>query len=62
MVGTAGRRIVGFDVRSPGAPLFERESSLKYQTRALRCSPDGEGFAVASIEVKAPARTRTGDW
>jgi len=51
VVGTAGRHIVGFDVRNLTAgPLFDRESSLKYQTRCLRCFPDGEGFAVASIE------------
>jgi hypothetical protein len=31
VVGTAGRRIVGFDVRNLTAgPLFDRESSLKY--------------------------------
>jgi hypothetical protein len=30
VVGTAGRRIVGFDVRNLTAgPLFDRESSLK---------------------------------
>ena len=28
----------------------QRESSLKYQTRCVRCHPDGTSFAVASIE------------
>lgn len=27
-----------------------RESSLKYQTRCVAAYPDGQGFAVASVE------------
>jgi len=51
VVGTAGRRVVCYDLRNlHGPPLWERESSLKFQTRALRCFPDGQGFALASIE------------
>lgn len=50
VVGTAGRRILCYDIRNLTSPLFDRESSLKYQTRAIRSFPDGEGFAVASIE------------
>jgi cell cycle arrest protein BUB3 len=50
VVGTAGRRIVCYDIRNLTVPIFDRESPMKYQTRAIRCFPDGEGFAVASIE------------
>lgn len=62
VVGTSERRIVCFDPRamkaydaadpagSATAPLFDRPSALDYQTRAVRCSPDGEGFVVGSIE------------
>jgi len=51
VVATAGRRIQAFDVRHlGGGPLLDRESSLKYQTRCLRCFPDDLGFAVGSIE------------
>ncbi|KAF2482954.1 nuclear pore complex subunit [Neohortaea acidophila] len=31
-------------------PWQERESSLKFMTRAIECMPDGEGFATSSIE------------
>ena len=28
----------------------ERESSLRYQTRCLRCYPDATGYAMGSVE------------
>ncbi|KAK5144212.1 mitotic spindle checkpoint protein Bub3 [Rachicladosporium monterosium] len=31
-------------------PWQQRESSLKFMTRAIACMPDGEGFATSSIE------------
>lgn len=31
-------------------PWQERESSLKFMTRAIQCMPDGTGFATSSIE------------
>lgn len=34
----------------PPPPLQERESSLKFMTRAIKCMPHGEGFASGSIE------------
>lgn len=35
----------------PGAkPEQERESPLKFQTRTVCCFPDGQGFAVGSVE------------
>ena len=62
VVGTSERRILCFDTRmlkaldpskpedSNTPPTFDRESFLRFQTRAVRCSPDGESFAVSSIE------------
>ena len=44
VVGTAGRHVLLFDARaSLGAPTQARESSLKYQTRCIRCFVDGTG-------------------
>lgn len=50
VVGTSERSILIFDTRSLPEPAQKRESSLKFQTRCLRMFPDGEGFAVSSIE------------
>lgn len=59
----AGRRIVCFDPRMLGAgAVFDRESSLKYQTRCVRCFPDGQGFAVASIEGRVALEYFDPDW
>lgn len=33
-----------------GQPEQTRESSLKYQTRCIRCYPNGTGYALSSIE------------
>lgn len=33
-----------------GRPEQERESSLKFQTRCVRCFPDATGYALASVE------------
>lgn len=33
-----------------GQPEQTRESSLKYQTRCIRCYPNGTGYALGSIE------------
>ena len=33
-----------------GLPENERESSLRYQTRCLRCYPDATGYAMGSVE------------
>ncbi|PLW13882.1 hypothetical protein PCANC_14356 [Puccinia coronata f. sp. avenae] len=34
----------------PPPPLQERESSLKFMTRSIKCIPRGEGYASGSIE------------
>lgn len=33
-----------------GQPEQRRESSLKFQTRCVRCFTDGAGYALASVE------------
>ncbi|KAG8826384.1 hypothetical protein FRB91_002163 [Serendipita sp. 411] len=50
VVAMGGRQISVYDIRNMGKPTQERESSLRFMTRALACMPSGEGFALASIE------------
>ncbi|CAG7849792.1 Mitotic checkpoint protein BUB3.2 AltName: Full=Protein BUDDING UNINHIBITED BY BENZYMIDAZOL 3.2 [Serendipita indica DSM 11827] len=50
VVAMGGRKINIYDVRKMEKPTQERESSLRFMTRALACMPSGEGFAIASIE------------
>lgn len=50
VIGTAHRHIHVYDVRNMKQPFQRRESSLKFQTRAIRCFPDAKGFVVSSIE------------
>lgn len=50
VVGTAGRHVLIWDLRQMHAPVEQRESSLKYQTRCIRCFPNGQGYILGSIE------------
>lgn len=50
VVGTAGRKILVWDIRNMSFTLQKRESNLKYQTRAIRCFPNKQGFVLSSIE------------
>lgn len=50
LVGTAGRKILVWDIRNMAYTLQKRDSNLKFQTRAIRCFPNKFGFAVSSIE------------
>jgi len=50
VVGTAGRKVWVWDLRNMASPLQKRESSLKYQTRCLRCFPNKTGYVMSSIE------------
>eukprot|EP00898_Chlorokybus_atmophyticus_P000287 jgi/Chlat1/1259/Chrsp115S00762 len=50
VVGTAGRHVLIYDLRNMSVPEQQRESSLKYQTRSIRCYPDNTGYALASVE------------
>ena len=49
VVGTAGRRVLVWDLRNMNSALQKRESSLKYQTRCIKCFP---GYVLSSIEGK----------
>jgi len=50
VVGTACRKVLVWDLRNMAGPQQKRESSLKFQTRCVRCSPDKLGYVVSSIE------------
>jgi cell cycle arrest protein BUB3 len=50
VVATAGRHITVYDLRHMPHPEQHRESSLKYQTRCVRCYPNGTGYALSSVE------------
>ena len=53
IVGTAGRRVLVWDLRNMGYVQQRRESSLKYQTRCIRCFPNKQGYVLSSIEGRA---------
>ncbi|RWS06597.1 mitotic checkpoint protein BUB3-like protein [Dinothrombium tinctorium] len=50
VVGTAGRRVLVWDLRNMSYVQQRRESSLKYQTRCIRCFPNKQGYVLSSIE------------
>ncbi|KAL4419466.1 hypothetical protein ABPG77_008268 [Micractinium sp. CCAP 211/92] len=52
VVGMSGRHVDVYDLRTleAGQPEQRRESSLKFQTRCVRCFADGAGYALASVE------------
>ena len=50
VVGMAGRHVYVYDLRNMVAEEQRRQSSLKYQTRCIRCFPNGSGYAVSSVE------------
>lgn len=50
IVGTAERHVLVWDLRNMGYVQQRRESSLKYQTRCIRCFPNRQGFVLSSIE------------
>ncbi|KPM04263.1 mitotic checkpoint protein BUB3-like protein [Sarcoptes scabiei] len=50
VVGTAERRVLVWDLKNMSYPQQRRESSLKYQTRYIRCFSNKEGFVLSSIE------------
>ncbi|XP_026470651.1 mitotic checkpoint protein BUB3 [Ctenocephalides felis] len=49
VVGTAGRKVLIWDLRNM-AVSQRRDSSLKYQTRAIKCFPNKQGYVMSSIE------------
>lgn len=53
VVGTAGRKVCIWDLRNMGYILQRRESSLKFQTRCIKCFPNKQGYVLSSIEGRA---------
>lgn len=51
VVGAADRCILVYDLRRPDTPMQKRESSLRYQTRSITCSPNGKGISCAALIV-----------
>lgn len=49
VVGTANRKIRIWNLNNMGISEA-RESSLKYQTRSIKCFPNKQGFVLSSIE------------
>ncbi|KAL0490427.1 mitotic checkpoint protein BUB3 [Acrasis kona] len=51
IVGTSERQVLMFDINNNKFNMLQkRESALKYQTRCIKCSLDGTGYALSSIE------------
>lgn len=50
VVACAGRAVNIWDLRKMSEPEQRRESSLKFQTRAVRVFPDKTGYALSSTE------------
>lgn len=50
VVATSERKVLIWDLRNMVNYLERRESSLKYQTRSVRCFPNKEGYVMSSIE------------
>ncbi|XP_053669133.1 mitotic checkpoint protein BUB3 [Anopheles marshallii] len=50
VVATSERKVLIWDLRKMDNYIERRESSLKYQTRAVRCFPNKEGYVMSSIE------------
>ncbi|CAI5495069.1 unnamed protein product [Closterium sp. Naga37s-1] len=50
VVAMGGRHVSIYDLRNMSQPEQRRESSLKFQTRSVRCYPTGTGYALASVE------------
>lgn len=48
VVATAGRHVNVYDLRNMSQPEQRRESSLKYQTRCVRCYPNGTGATFST--------------
>lgn len=50
VVATADRKVLIWDLRNLKNYVMRRESSLKYQTRAIRIFPNKDGYVMSSIE------------
>ena len=50
VVGTSNKRVLVWDLKNMQFAEQRRASSLKYQTRCIRCFPNKQGFVLSSIE------------
>lgn len=50
VVGCADRHIAAIDLNNPQQIFKSLQSALKYQTRVVACYPQGNGYAIGSIE------------
>ncbi|KAF3989400.1 hypothetical protein FT663_02764 [Candidozyma haemuli var. vulneris] len=50
VVGCADRHIAAIDLNNPQQIFKSSQSALKYQTRVVSCYPQGNGYAIGSIE------------
>ena len=50
VVGCAKRKVAIFDVRKLDQAVQVSSSTLKHQTRVLRCMPDAAGYALGTVE------------
>lgn len=50
VVGTAGRKVFVWDLRNMSHPVQKKDSSLKYQTRCIKCFANRQGYVLSSIE------------
>ncbi|ODV95329.1 hypothetical protein PACTADRAFT_50064 [Pachysolen tannophilus NRRL Y-2460] len=50
VVGTAERHVIIIDLNNPQAIFKQTMSPLKWQTRTICCYPQGNGYALGSIE------------
>lgn len=51
IVGTAGRRVLVWDLRNMGYVQQRRESSLKYQTRCIRAFPNKQVHFELELDI-----------
>lgn len=56
VVGTAERHIAIIDLSNPATIFKTTQSPLKWQTRAVACYNEGDGYAVGSIEGRCAIR------
>ncbi|KAI7864854.1 mitotic checkpoint protein [Spinellus fusiger] len=50
VIAMANRQVYIYDTRNMAAPWQERETSLRYMLKSIRCMPNIEGYACASVE------------
>lgn len=57
VLSTDKKDILVYDLRSLNEPIEKKESPLKYQTRCIEIQPNGQGYAIGSIEGRVGLET-----